>query len=370
MRTCLSFLRVLWACMNKDLKSARTEPLFTLVSIILPLNVLVLMSLLVVSGGQAPTAVVMLDTGPQAQQFYTSMQQAHSFALQRATVSQANALLHEGKIVAVVTIPADFDARVEAHQSVSVGVTINNLNTDFTNDIRRAVPLAITSFYAKAEPSVVTIAPEERDAYPQTLDYIPFLAVPILVIGLMVGGMIQAGTAAAAEWERGTMKELLLSPASRVAILLGKMLAAFLIALLGAAVVLTALILVLGVWPVHWGELIGFTLLILALFAAWGTLLGTSLKRRTPLSTLAIGLCVPLFFLSGPFGPISFFAPIEQLVARVFPVYYAIVVLQHAFHDFTLNTNGIVLNTLVLVAYALCGLILATIALRRGALAH
>src|SRR6516225_858882 len=114
MRTCLSFLRVLWACMNKDLKSARTEPLFTLVSIILPLNVLVLMSLLVVSGGQAPTAVVMLDTGPQAQQFYTSMQQAHSFALQRATVSQANALLHEGKIVAVVTIPADFDARVEA----------------------------------------------------------------------------------------------------------------------------------------------------------------------------------------------------------------------------------------------------------------
>src|SRR5258708_3254829 len=127
---------------------------------------------------------------------------------------------------------------------------------------------------------------------------------------------------------------------------------------------------VMGIWPVHWGELIGFTLLVLALFTAWGTLLGTWLKRRTPLAALAIGLCVPLFFLSGPLGPISFFAPIEQLVARVFPVYYAIVVLQHAFHDFTLNTNGIGINVLILAAYALGGLVLATIVVRRSTLAH
>ena len=94
------------------------------------------------------------------------------------------------------------------------------------------------------------------------------------------------------------------------------------------------------------------------------------MKRRTRLATLAIGLCVPLFFLSGPFGPISFFAPIEQLVARVFPVYYAIVVLQHAFHNFTLNTYGIGINVFILAVYALGGLILATVALRRSTLAH
>ena len=79
---------------------------------------------------------------------------------------------------------------------------------------------------------------------------------------------------------------------------------------------------------------------------------------------------MPLFFLSGPFGPISFFAPIEQLVARVFPVYYAIVVLQHAFHGFTLNTYGIGINVLILAAYALGGLVLATIVVRHSTLAH
>src|SRR5260370_13343963 len=341
MHTFSSSLRVIWACLKKDTKRARSEPLFTLVSIILPLNVLLLMSLLVVSGGLAPTAVVMQDSGPLAQQFYPAMSQAHSFVLQRATVEEAGALMEEGGIVAVVTIPADFDTRIRQHQSVAVGVKINNLNTDFTNDIRRALPLSITSFYAKAEPSVVTITPQERDAYPQDLGYIPYLAVPILVIGLMVGGMVQAGTAAAVEWEKGTMKELLLSPAIPLVILLGKMLAAFLIGLAGAAVVLAIVIAVMGIWPVHWGELIGFTLLVLALFTAWGTLLGTWLKRRTPLATLAIGLCVPLFFLSGPFGPISFFAPIEQLFALVFPVYHTLVSLQHPFHHFPLLTPAI-----------------------------
>jgi ABC-2 type transport system permease protein len=148
------------------------------------------------------------------------------------------------------------------------------------------------------------------------------------------------------------------------------MLAAFLVGLIGAAIVLAVLIALMGIWPVHWGELIGFILLILALFTTWGTLLGTWLKRRTPLATLANGLCVPLFFLSGPFGPISFFAPIEQVVARIFPVYYAIVVLQHAVHDFTLNTSGIGINVLVLAAYAASGLILATMVVRRSTLAH
>ena len=84
--------------LHEDLKSARTEPLYRLVSIILPLNVLVLMSLLVISGGLAPTAVVMPESGPLARQFYAAMQEAHSFVLQQATTEQANALIQEGRI--------------------------------------------------------------------------------------------------------------------------------------------------------------------------------------------------------------------------------------------------------------------------------
>jgi len=312
----------------------------------------------------------MNDHGHYAQQFYDAMSHAHSFRLQQASAADAQNLISAGKIVAVVTIPADFDARVANNQPVQVGVQINNLNTDFTNDIRRAVPLSITSFYAKAFPSVVSIVPKEQDFYQQDTDYIPYLTVSIVVIGIMIGGLLQSGTASAREWENETMKELLLSPAPRWAVLLGKILAAFLVSLASVAILLVVLIFLIGVRPAHWDEVIGFTLLTLAIFIAFGTLLGTVLKQRQPVVALAMGTSIPLFFLSGAFGPISFTTPAIQVLAQIFPVYYAIVLQQHAFHNFTLNTLGTAVNALILVAYALALLALTTIVLRRSTVTH
>lgn len=362
-------LRVIWACMKKDIKSALTERIFTIISVFLPVNFLILLSLFVLSGGQAPTAVVMHDTGPLAQQFYDAMAHAHSFILQKETATNAEQLIQAGRIVAVITIPADFDAKVSANQPVQVGVQVNNLNTDFTNDIRRAVPLSITTFYAKAFPNVVTVVPHEIDAYAQDTSYIPYLSVSILVIALVIGGLLQSGTAAAREWENATMKELLLSPASRWAVVVGKMLGALVMSLASVVVVLAVLIALIGAPPDHWGELLGFTLLILAIFIALGTLLGTLIKQRQAYTALAFGTAIPLFFLSGAFGPISFNVPVLQVVAQIFPVYYAIVLLQHAFHNFYLNTYGLGTNVLILFSYALGFVVLAAIVLRRSTVA-
>jgi ABC-2 type transport system permease protein len=363
-------LRAIGACIKKDIRSALTERVFTIVGVFLPVNFLIMMSLFVLAGSHAPTAVVMLDTGPYAHQFYDAMNNAHSFSLREASTSEASSLLAGGQIVAVVTIPADFDAQVSAHQPVQVNVQINNLNTDFTNDIRRAIPLSITSFYAKAYPNLVTVTPHEIDWYPQDTDYVPYLAVSIIVVSLMVGGMLQAGVSSAKEWENGTMKELLLSPASRWAVLVGKMLAAAIVNLAAVALVLLVVIFIVGDRPVHWGEMIWVTLLTMLIFIAAGTLLGTLLKRWQAVAALTFGLTIPLFFLSGAFGPISFGTEATQILAQIFPVYYAIVLQQHAFHGFDLNTYGVGLNALILALYALGLLALTTLVLRRSTVSH
>ena len=362
-------LRVIWACMKKDIRVSLTDRVFVILGVFLPVNFLVLFSLFVLSGGQAPTAVVMNDTGPYAQQFYQSMAGAHSFRLQRANKDEATSLIEAGRIVAVVTIPPNFDTQIKNNQPVTVDVRINNLNTDFTNDIRRAVPLSITSFYAKAFPNVVTIVPQEQDQYQQDTDYIPYLTVSILVIALVVGGLLQSGTSAAREWENSTMKELLLSPASRWAVVTGKMLGALVMSLASVVVVLAVLIFIIGVRPLHWGAVIGFTLLTLAIFIALGTLLGTLLKQRQAFTGLAFGLAIPLFFISGAFGPISFNVPIIQVIAQIFPVYYAIVLQQYAFHGFALNTYGVTANTLILCGFALGLILLSALVLRRSTVA-
>jgi ABC-2 type transport system permease protein len=363
-------LRVIWACMKKDIRSALTERIFTIISVFVPVNILILLSLFVVSGGLAPTAVVMNDTGPYAQQFYNAMAHANSFVLQKATASQASKLIQTGKVVAVVTIPANFDSAISQKQPVQVGVDINNLNTDFTNDIRRAVPLSITKFYARAFPRLVNIVPDEIDQYSHDTGYIPYLTVSILVIGLVLGSVLQSGTSSAREWENETIKELLLSPASRWSMIVGKMLGAFVLSIASIIVILFVLIVLIGVHPVYWGEVIGFTLLSMIIFIAFGAVLGTLLKMRQPVVALAFGASIPLFILSGAFGPISFDTKAIQIIAQIFPIYYAIVLLQHAFHGFNLNTYGLGGNVLILCAYALVLIILAAVVLRRSTLAH
>ena len=44
-------LRVIWACMKKDIKSALTERIATVIGVSLPVNFLILMSLFVLNGG-------------------------------------------------------------------------------------------------------------------------------------------------------------------------------------------------------------------------------------------------------------------------------------------------------------------------------
>ena len=191
-----------------------------------------------------------------------------------------------------------------------------------------------------------------------------------LVIGIMLGGLLQSGLGTAREWESATIKELLLSPASRWSMIVGKMLGAFAVGVVSLIIVIAALILLIGVWPAHWDEVIGFGLLTLVIFVAWGTLLGTVFKNRTPVLALSFGTSIPLFILSGAFGPLSFSTPAVQFIAQLFPVAYAIALQQHAFHNFNLNTYGVGGNALVLVGYALALIILAAVVLRRSTLAH
>ncbi|GAC1621297.1 MAG: hypothetical protein NVS4B11_14180 [Ktedonobacteraceae bacterium] len=99
-------------------------------------------------------------------------------------------------------------------------------------------------------------------------------------------------------------------------------------------------------------------------------MLGTLLKQRQAFTGLAFGTAIPLFFISGAFGPISFNVPSVQVIAQIFPVYYAIVLQQHAFHGFALNTYGVGVNVLILCGYAVGFILLAALVLRRSTVAN
>ena len=365
MRDIAYSLRVIRAVALNDIRSALTERLSTSVSIILPLNFLLLFLLFVLTGGQAPTAVVMDDSGPYAQQFLQAMQGARSFTIVQTSAAEAQRLMEQGRIVAIVTIPSDFDSGLQSRQAISLPVVVNNLNVDYTNDIRRAVPLAITSFYAQAFPDQVVVHANEIDVHAQDTGYIQYLSVSIVVVSLLVGGLLQAGISAAREYETGTIKELLLAPAHRWAIEVGKLLGAIALNAISAAVVLGVVTLLLGVSPVHWQEMLGFTVLVMLTFVSLGLLAGTLVRRRTAVVPLSIALSLPVFFVSGAFGPVQWGSAGLALISQIQPVYYAIAVFQHAFHDFETTPSTLTFNTLLLLAFTVVIVVASSAVLRR-----
>ena len=228
--------------MFKDLQVWLRQPV-TLIATVAPALILILVELLGAQAvGRSPVALVVQDSGPQGLQMAQAIRDADVFRLQEVDAARAQALLKNLDVVAVVTIPAGFSQRVQAQQAATVNVTVNNLNLDFTNDIRRAVPDAITRYYAaQGDKSPVKISMDEHDLRQRDIQIFQYSVLPIVVLLLIISGLISGGNAAAREWESSTVKELLLSPAPGGAIIAGKVLAGFLTSFgLGMLVLLAA----------------------------------------------------------------------------------------------------------------------------------
>src|SRR5579859_6183376 len=340
-----SSLRVIWACMKKDIKTSFKERTFTIVGTLVPLNILFLMILFVIGGGYAPTAVVMNDRGQYAQQFYQAMSGAHSFRLQQTSVQEAEELLRSGRI----------------------DVEVNNLNLDFTNDIRRAVPDAITQFYqAQGSSSPVKVTLREQDLRSRDVELFEYSVLPTMVLLLTIGGVINGGVATSREWESRTIKELLLSPTPRSALVTGKVLANFLITFaLGVAVLLVGAL--LG-WTqpqgIYWLSALMAIALVALMSSALGVALGAALQRMQPVIAIANSGSVYLFFLAGGIGVLAFAPDWLQNIATFIPLTYG----RHALEMAVFYSSSDLLgrDLLVLGASALVAVALGALAMRRG----
>jgi ABC-2 type transport system permease protein len=361
--------RAVIASATRCIRSALTERSTLIQGITLPINYLILLALFALAGSNAPTAVVLEEHGPYARHFVQAMQDAQSFHVLIESPTEARQEMQAGRLVALVTIPATFDAAVAAGEPIALPVEINNLNEDLTDDARRGMGLAVTLFYQHAFPAKVPMTVQEQDSFQTDTGYIPFLAISIMVIALLVSGLLQAGMNAAREWERGTVTVWKLAPAPDGAVQLGLMLGSLVMTLPSVLVVLTVVVMVSG-WPAHPALVLLTALLALLCFVAAGSALGMAVKERGTLTLFARAVAVPAFFLSGVFGPISFSTPAVMWTARLLPVHYATVLAQASFKNFVMNTLPLSANAAILGGFTLLFVGLSLLALRVGRVAH
>ena len=362
-----SYLHIVWTVLKKDVRVWLHQPVNLAVIFIPALAFLLVSALGAAAVGRSPVALVTLDQGPLGRQMEQIFHQADVFRITDASPAQARALYEQIQVVAIITIPADFSQRVEAHQAAPIDVQVNNLNLDFTNDIRRAVPDAITQFYqAQGSSSPLKVTMHEADLRQRDVQLFQYSVLPTIILLLTIAGVINGGVAAAREWESRTIKELLLSPTPRSALVTGKVLANFLITFaLGVAVLLVGAL--LG-WTqpqgIYWLSALLAIALVALMSSALGVALGAALQRMQPVIAIANSGSVYLFFLAGGIGVLAFAPDWLQNIATFIPLTYG----RHALEMAVFYSSSDLLgrDLLVLSASALVAVTLGALAIRRG----
>ncbi len=363
----IEFIHAVWIILTKDLRVWLRQPT-TLAATFLPsLGFLIVSAIGAAAVGRSPVALVNLDHGAKGVQMAQTIQQADVFRITDATPQQAQALYKSINVVAIITIPADFTQRVDAHEQSPVIVTVNNLNLDFTNDIRRAVPDAITQYYqAQSSASPVKITLAEQNLRQQDVQLFQYSVLPTIVLLLTISGLVNGGVATAREWESRTVKELLLSPAARGAIILGKVLAGFVISFTLGLLVLLLCDLLGWTQPqgIYWLSTL-LTIALVALFSAGlGVAIGAALQRIQPTIAISINVSLYLFFLAGGIGVLAFEPGWLQNLAAFIPLTYGRHALEMAIFYNSAEQFGP--DMTVLALSALVAVVLGTLSLRRG----
>jgi ABC-type transport system involved in multi-copper enzyme maturation permease subunit len=360
-------LTPVWVICKKDLTLWLRRPLQILGALLVPVSY----TLVVFLGTQAtnlePVAVVNLDHGPVGAQLVRAMRAAGVFRLTLASPARARQLYESLHVAAIITIPAGESQLVTAHERAPVAVGIDNLNLDFTSDIRRAVPDAITTYYTglgRASPVKITVAGHSLRRHDVQL--YQYSVLPVIILIVTVNGIISAGMAAAGEFERRTVKELLFAPTSDLTIIAGKMLAGFSSTFFLASGLLTVGAMAGLTVPASislWLAAIAVIALSALFSAGAGIAIGTWFQRKQPVSVAATIAAVEAFALAGGLGVVFFEPPWLQRIAVFDPLTYAIHGLQQAV--FYASASGFARDITVLALSAAAAAVAGSLALRR-----
>ena len=290
------------------------------------------------------------------------------FRITDASAAQAQQLIKNIRVAAIITIPADFSQRVSRHEEAPVDIQINNLNLDFTNDIRRSVPAAIVQYYRQQKTSSpIKVVVQESDLRNQDIELFQYEVVPVLLLMVLISGLVNTAVSTAREFEYKTIKEIMLAPVTTTEIVFGKILAGFLIGFCSGLLELVICLLFgwtrLPAWNYE-PQVLLFISLTALLAASLGLVAGLSVKKIQAAHAISANTALPLFFLAGGVGVLAFEPKWLQDIASFIPLTYANHGLQMAM--FYNSTDHIARDAAVLIVVTLAAIGCALLLMHRS----
>jgi len=358
----------LLAGVKVELNRLRRSHLLIVLVLVQAVTFLLLVTLFGTTGAFAPTVVVNHDQGPLSQTFITNLQNDHhSFALTfMDNETKARQLVERGQYVALIVIPQGFSQTLQEGGTSPITVYIDNINTDMTSDIERAVPSAILSFGDQLRFESLNVTVAETDVYSHDTSFIDYMIASALVLDTLIVAGTLSGFSVAEEFESKTARILAVSPVHPLIPLMGRVIATALVSAAALAIAVGVALAGYGITPVHPLEMVSTLALCIVLFSCIGTALGAVMKKTLPVAMFILGIALPLFLFSGSYEPERFDGNLIWAAAHFSPEYYAVGLIQHAVFNLTVTPEPLFELTLALVGFGIGAMALAGFYSRRG----
>lgn len=316
MRSPHGFWRAFSGMAAKDLRLLGRDPRGLIANLVPPLLLLLILGATGAAGSRLPVALA-----PMGEGVYTSrlVELAGSirtptspyFTIRTTDPDEALRGFAERRYLGVIEIPADFDTRIASGQPGEIILHLHNFNADQAKNFRmRTEVLAWTFNHEVLPPELYPVKARLQMHEDRPLE-VPFhhaLVAGVIGLAVLLGGAVGAGLGLAREFERGTSRLLLLSPANRLALALGKLVVGLVEAALAGIVAYGAGRLLFDV-PVE-GSPVAVTLAALALGlygASVGTVLALAARRLPPVMVGAIFYSVLSWMFGGGMAEASLF---------------------------------------------------------------
>lgn len=373
-------MRALWQVAWTDLTRWRRSWILVAATLIPAAGVTLMAVALTYAVGRQPVALVALGDGPVAHRVITILRESDGFFLVERSAEQALRDLRAQRVAAVITVPADFDALLPTHRAV-VSVLINNVDLDFTDDVRRSLSQAVVEIDApglgelgelglppgvstgNANPYRVDVA--ETDLRSPDIGFLAYQLVPVLALITLTAGTLVTALSIAGDRESGALRLIAMAPVPRRVLAAGRLLGGTLASLAVTVAVLVPTLITqnlsipTGRWPA-----IGALLLCTALSSVGlGVLIGALTRRVTTTALVGVNLVTAAFLLGGGFTTIAFLPTWVQHLAHLLPSYYSISGLREVM--FYAHTPDLAHNLTLLAGSAAGSVLLAAMLLAR-----
>ncbi|HEX3436070.1 MAG TPA: ABC transporter permease [Pseudacidobacterium sp.] len=363
-------MKRMMAIVEREMRKFFRSPALMMVSMTLPLVQLIILGN--AFGGKirgARMGVVDYDRGSQALKIHEAFDSIAANIRTFTTIpyedeQKAREDVRTGKIDGAVIIPAQYSRRVLAGDSPSIGLVVDNTDQTLSNSLEAEMQSVVDALNAPVIQQKVTtqIALETVELYPY-VEYMKYLLGGSIALAMYVAVMIGGGMLYIDDKARGVHEGYLVTPITRLELVLGLNLAGAIKAVLSGVslTVIGTLLAGLGVIfnPV---SVVLLSLLIVAVSIAFNGMMFLMMVRvEDPLVPRAMFgvLNTLLFFPSGAISPVSGFPRWLRPIAVIDPFTYAV----HGFKAILLKDGGfaaIRTDLLFLFGFGITMLLIAT----------